>query len=153
MWCVCKEKEKFTPSEEFKKRIEKPKYLLSAMWVNYMKKHEFNPPHDHDGKLSFVIYLSMWDDMKDNYKGIAVSTAHYKGYFPIAHEGGGNMDRKKVLEWFKDILNATSTKIFHNAMYDVCWIKALGLTINGMIVDTMIAAAVTDEKTQFIKNI
>ena len=22
--------------------------------------------------------------------GIAVATAHYKGYFPIAHEGGGN---------------------------------------------------------------
>mgnify|MGYP003648256506 FL=1 len=77
--------------------------------------------------------------------GIAVATAHYKGYFPIAHEGGGNMDRKKVLEWFQDILNTTSTKIFHNAMYDVCWIRALGLNINGRIVDTMIAAAVTDE--------
>ena len=77
--------------------------------------------------------------------GIAVATAHYKGYFPIAHEGGGNMDRKKVLEWFKDVLNAPSTKIFHNAMYDVCWIRALGLKINGRIVDTMIAAAVTDE--------
>jgi DNA polymerase I-like protein with 3'-5' exonuclease and polymerase domains len=77
--------------------------------------------------------------------GIAVATKHYKGYFPIAHEGGGNMDRKKVLEWFQDILKTDSTKIFHNAMYDVCWIKALGLTINGMIVDTMIAAAVTDE--------
>jgi len=77
--------------------------------------------------------------------GIAVATAHYKGYFPIAHEGGGNMDRKKVLEWFKDVLSAPSTKIFHNAMYDVCWIRALGLNINGRIVDTMIAAAVTDE--------
>jgi len=77
--------------------------------------------------------------------GIAVATAHYKGYFPIAHQGGGNMDRKKVLEWFKDTLNSTSTKIFHNAMYDVCWIRAMGFTINGRIVDTMIAAAVTDE--------
>ncbi len=77
--------------------------------------------------------------------GIAVATAHYKGYFPIAHEGGGNMDRKKVLAWFQDILKTDATKIFHNAMYDVCWIRALGLKINGMIVDTMIAAAVTDE--------
>ena len=25
--------------------------------------------------------------------GIAVATKHYKGYFPIAHEGGGNMDK------------------------------------------------------------
>jgi DNA polymerase I-like protein with 3'-5' exonuclease and polymerase domains len=77
--------------------------------------------------------------------GIAVATAHYKGYFPIAHEGGGNMDRKQVLNWLQDILNAPSTKIFHNAIYDVCWLKNLGLTIQGDIVCTMIAAAVTDE--------
>ena len=77
--------------------------------------------------------------------GIAVATSNYKGYFPIAHHGGGNMDRKMVLKWFQDLLNSPSTKIFHNAMYDVCWIRALGLKIQGRIVDTMIAAAVTDE--------
>jgi len=77
--------------------------------------------------------------------GIAVATNGYKGYFPIAHEGGGNMDRKKVLEWVKDILAAPSTKVFHNAMYDVCWLRQLGFKINGDIVCTMIAAAITDE--------
>ena len=77
--------------------------------------------------------------------GIAVATKHYKGYFPIAHEGGGNMDKVKVLYWLKDILESSSTKIFHNAMYDVCWLKKMGFTINGDIVCTMIAAAVTDE--------
>ena len=76
--------------------------------------------------------------------GIAVATKHYKGYFPIAHEGGGNMDRVKVLYWLKDILESSSTKIFHNAMYDVCFLKKMGFTINGDIVCTMIAAAVTD---------
>jgi DNA polymerase I-like protein with 3'-5' exonuclease and polymerase domains len=30
-------------------------------------------------------------------------------------------------------------------MYDVCWIKSLGLKINGKIIDTMIAAAIVDE--------
>ena len=77
--------------------------------------------------------------------GISVATSHYKGYFPIAHEGGGNMDRDKVLEWLKDILESPSTKVFHNAMYDVCWLRRLGLKINGDIVCTMIAAAVTNE--------
>ena len=77
--------------------------------------------------------------------GISVATTHYKGYFPIAHEGGGNMDKQKVLEWLKDILGSPSTKIFHNAMYDVCWLKAMGFKINGDIVCTMVAAAVTDE--------
>jgi DNA polymerase I-like protein with 3'-5' exonuclease and polymerase domains len=77
--------------------------------------------------------------------GIAVATAHYKGYFPIAHEGGGNMDRKQVLNWLQDILKSPSTKIFHNAIYDVCWLRRLGLNIQGDIVCTMIASAVTDE--------
>ena len=77
--------------------------------------------------------------------GIAVATKHYKGYFPIAHEGGGNMDKSRVLLWLKDILEAPSTKIFHNAIYDVCWLKAMGFKINGDIACTMIAAAVTDE--------
>ena len=77
--------------------------------------------------------------------GIAVATKHFKGYFPIAHEGGGNMDRTRVLSWLKDILEAPSTKIFHNAIYDVCWLRAMGFKINGDIACTMIAAAVTDE--------
>jgi DNA polymerase I-like protein with 3'-5' exonuclease and polymerase domains len=77
--------------------------------------------------------------------GIAVATKYFKGYFPIAHEGGGNMDRSRVLSWLKDILEAPSTKIFHNAIYDVCWLRAMGFKINGDIACTMIAAAVTDE--------
>jgi len=77
--------------------------------------------------------------------GIAVATKFYKGYFPIAHEGGGNMDRSRVLSWLKDVLEAPSTKVFHNAIYDVCWLRAMGFKINGDIACTMIAAAVTDE--------
>ncbi len=77
--------------------------------------------------------------------GIAVAVQGWSGYYPIAHEGGGNMDRKKVLKWFQGVLSTPATKIFHNAMYDVCWIRALGLSINGKIVDTMIASALVDE--------
>ncbi len=77
--------------------------------------------------------------------GIAVAVKNWCGYYPIAHEGGGNMDKAKVLKWFQGVLNTPATKIFHNAMYDVCWIRALGLSINGKIVDTMIASALVDE--------
>ena len=77
--------------------------------------------------------------------GIAVAVRGWCGYYPIAHEGGGNMDRKMVLKWFQSVLNTDSIKIFHNAMYDVCWIRALGLSISGKIVDTMIASALVDE--------
>ena len=77
--------------------------------------------------------------------GIAVAVKGWKGYYPIGHEGGGNMDRRMVLKWFQSILNTDSDKIFHNAMYDVCWIKSLGVNIKGKIIDTMIASALVDE--------
>src|SRR5210317_1236311 len=77
--------------------------------------------------------------------GIAVAVDGYKGYFPIAHEQGPNLDRDKVLKWFKDICESPATKIFHNAIYDVCWIRNLGIKINGLIIDTMIAASIIDE--------
>ena len=77
--------------------------------------------------------------------GIAVAVEGWCGYYPIAHEGGGNMDKNMVLKWLQDVLNTSSDKIFHNAMYDVCWLKAMGLKINGRIIDTMIAAALCDE--------
>ena len=50
----------------------KPEYVLSALWINHQKPNDFNPPHDHDGKLSFVIYLSIPEELKkehENYKG------------------------------------------------------------------------------------
>ena len=77
--------------------------------------------------------------------GIAVAVEGWKGYYPIAHEIGPNLERKKVLEWLKDICECPATKIFHNAMYDVSWIRHLGIKINGLIIDTMIAASIIDE--------
>ena len=29
------------------------------LWVNFQQKHEFNPPHDHSGVMSFVIWLQL----------------------------------------------------------------------------------------------
>ena len=50
----------------------KNKYLIKAMWVNYQRQHEFNPPHDHSDDLSFIVYLKIPKEIKeeyDNYKG------------------------------------------------------------------------------------
>jgi len=77
--------------------------------------------------------------------GIAVATDGYSGYFPFDHEGGGNLNKDLVMKWFKDICESTADKIFHNAMYDVCWIRSMGFKINGRIYDTMIAASLVNE--------
>jgi len=83
---------------------------------------------------------------KGHIAGVAVAVEGWSGYFPIYHESGGNMDKRLVLSWLQDILNQPNTTfIFHNAMYDVCWLRKEGLSIKGHIVDTMIAASLIDE--------
>jgi len=80
-----------------------------------------------------------------NIVGIAVSVEGWSAYYPIAHEGGGNLDNNKVMSWIKEVCSAPNTKIFHNAMYDVCWLRAAGVKINGKIIDTMVMASLLDE--------
>ena len=77
--------------------------------------------------------------------GIAVAVDGYSGYFPFDHEGGGNLEKSKVIQWFKDVCECPADKVFHNAMYDVCWIRKMGIKINGRIIDTMIAASLVNE--------
>ena len=77
--------------------------------------------------------------------GIAVAVKNWSAYYPIAHESGPNLERKKVIGWFQDVLKTDADKIFHNAIYDLCWIHRLGLTVHGKIIDTMIMASIVNE--------
>jgi DNA polymerase I-like protein with 3'-5' exonuclease and polymerase domains len=80
-----------------------------------------------------------------NIVGIAVAVDGWSGYYPIAHEGGGNLDKDKVMDWIKSVCANDNVKLFHNAMYDVCWLRAAGVKINGHIVDTMVMSSLIDE--------
>ena len=84
---------------------------------------------------------------KDGYViGIAVAADDNAYYFPIKHETGGNLDEAVVWRWLKKQMQAPSDKIFHNAQYDIGWLRASGVReINGLIIDTMIAAPLIDE--------
>jgi len=78
--------------------------------------------------------------------GIAVAVEGWQGYFPIGHSQGGNLDKNLVKGWLQDICKREDkTFIFHNAMYDVCWLRSFGIEIKGKIVDTMIAASLINE--------
>ena len=80
--------------------------------------------------------------------GIAVAVEGWSGYYPIGHREG-NMDKRKVLEWITKVCANDNTKIFHNAMYDVCWLKAYGIKINGFIIDTMVMLSLIDENRRW----
>lgn len=83
---------------------------------------------------------------KDGYiVGYAVAVDGWRGYYPVAHAGGGNLDRRVVDSWMRDVLATPATKVMHNASYDLGWLLASGFTVNGTIIDTMIAASLVDE--------
>ena len=41
------------------------RYIVSDLWCNFQRANEFNPPHNHGGLLSFVIYLKVPKDIKE----------------------------------------------------------------------------------------
>lgn len=76
--------------------------------------------------------------------GVALAVEGWSGYYPIGHREG-NLDKRIVLDYVRDVCKASNTKIFHNAMYDVCWLRAYNIPINGFIVDTMVMSSLIDE--------
>ena len=77
--------------------------------------------------------------------GYAIAVDGWAGYFPVAHAGGGNLDKRIVERWISDVLATPADKIMHNAAYDLGWLRATGFEVNGTIYDTMLAAPVLDE--------
>jgi len=80
--------------------------------------------------------------------GIAIATDKQTVYYPIAHAMTDNLDPTTTWKYLNEKLfqNENIAKVFHNAMYDVCWIRAVtGMMPKGQLLDTMMAASVLDE--------
>ena len=89
---------------------------------------------------------SGWPTKNGYVIGVAVAIEDQKWYFPIRHSNGENLDARICMMWVRDLCsNPDRTYVFHNAMYDVGWLRAEGVEVKGRIVDTMIAAPLLDE--------
>lgn len=75
-------------------------YNLSDLWINFMQKGDFNPPHIHSRNLSFVIYLQVPEKLKQEHK-------NYKG---TDTAGPGGIKFINALN--NDKLNITEVPIF-----------------------------------------
>jgi len=42
-------------------------YVLDNFWVNFQKQHEFNPPHNHGGIWSFVVWIKIPTDFREQH--------------------------------------------------------------------------------------
>ena len=50
---------------------------LTSLWINIMRAGDYNPPHTHDGELSFVIFLKVPPKLReefDSYEGASKET-------------------------------------------------------------------------------
>ena len=56
---------------------------LNELWVNFQKKYEFNPIHDHTGIMSFVIWMQIPYLMEDELKASpgALANPNLAGHF------------------------------------------------------------------------
>ena len=77
--------------------------------------------------------------------GIAIAADEGSWYIPIKHSEGYNYDIEETISWLNHTLSGNSDKIFHNAQYDLGWLKWLGVEVKGRVFDTMLAAALLDE--------
>ena len=87
-----------------------------------------------------------WATGRGHVVGIGVAVDDWQGYFPIRHEGGGNLDETVVIRWLSTLLSSEKREvIFHNALYDVGWLRREGIIVKGKILDTIVAAPLIDE--------
>ena len=68
--------------------LDKPcEEMLHSLWINFQKKYEFNPLHNHSGIASFVIWLKVPFDMKDELNNPSTANARMKcpAHFTFVH--------------------------------------------------------------------
>jgi len=105
---------------------------------------------DLETKDSNLLTLGPGWTRKDGYIiGIAVGAGDSAWYFPTGHKVG-NMPKNAVYSWLTKICaDEKISKVFHNALYDLGWLRAEGIEVKGKIIDTMIAAPLLDENRKW----
>ena len=139
-----------------KENLKKPKFGVKTEWVPVE-----TLPVTPDGIKEIAIDLETkdprlrshgpgWPTGNGEVVGIAIAYEGFNSYFPFGHEGGGNLDKGHIKKWFtREIAKYPADKIFHNAAYDVGWLRRLGIEVEGRLIDTMLAAPLIDENRRY----
>jgi len=78
--------------------------------------------------------------------GIALATKeHGSRYYPIAHAGGGNLDRDKVIRYTREQLGTKTPKVGAKIIYDLEWLRTLDIRPQGPFYDIQVAEPLIDE--------
>jgi len=132
---------------------------MTLQMAMFTPKSEWVPPHElpdlTDAKTIAIDVETKDPNLKTNgpgwptgdgeVVGYAVAVDGWKGYIPIRHGGGGNIDERIVNNWMKKVCESPAEKVMHNAQYDAGWLRRMGFKVNGRIIDTMVIASLLDE--------
>jgi len=132
---------------------------MTLQMAMFTPKSEWVPPHElpniFDAKTIAIDVETKdpnlktkgpgWPTGDGEVVGYAVAVDGWKGYIPIRHGGGGNIDERIVNNWMKKVCESPAEKIMHNAQYDAGWLRRMGFKVNGRIIDTMVIASLLDE--------
>ena len=108
---------------------------LRQCWVNYMKKHEFNPLHNHSGLYSFVIFVKIPFDLREEFKSARTKNANqkYPGCFSFYAINGLGEIVPHIIEadngWEQTIMLFPS--ITHHQVYPFYTSDDYRITISG----------------------
>lgn len=78
--------------------------------------------------------------------GVAIAIPGHEWYFPVAHEGGGNLDKKKVYKWLNEQLGTGIPKTGANLAYDLIFLFNEGVQVSGPFQDIQVAEPLLDEE-------
>mgnify|MGYP001183127380 FL=1 len=81
---------------------------MKSFWVNFSKQHEFNPIHDHNGALSFVLWMKIPTTWQSQHESIASAESNFPSasnfqflYNDIfGHSRGMMIDMDPMMEGF-----------------------------------------------------
>jgi len=145
----------YHPAATFREESRLDLIVSDFEWITELLKnpHEIDKQPDVDYKQLFEIPEDVWDakylavdletDGLDPFLGrkiisIQISTKPGMGYY---FRWNGKI-REQVMELLSD---SSKVFIFHNHKYDGQWLRMHGIPIKGRIIDTMIAAHLSDE--------
>jgi DNA polymerase I-like protein with 3'-5' exonuclease and polymerase domains len=78
--------------------------------------------------------------------GVAVGTeAGYRAYYPIAHESGPNLPKKKVLSWLQEQMRLPVPKVGAHLLYDLGFLGEEGIKVEGPLYDVQNAEPLLNE--------
>jgi DNA polymerase-1 len=142
-------------SQEFVPESEEVETLEYTLISNARELKKVIKEMSASDSISFDTETTSTDPMMAELVGVSLSCKDQTGYYiPVGHTASddlfntpveGQMDKKEALKLLKPLLeDAKIEKIAHNFKYDYIVLKQAGITVQGTVMDTMLASYLTD---------